>query len=582
MAGPHRAKTRHEHRAAVEEFTEDIFRTNGLEQPDPVKARETTARQLLDIGARKVATSLKEAPAAKLRMLTILGSLYMDLGLADEAVALGRQRVALAKTMYGARSSLVVPSLIELGTTLHASSSVNDREAVLLEAKGILDERGDFTSEDRAWLCWVLSENYASTDIPKSLSFAKDSVRIYRKWPPTREHAQAYYIAGLSYANSGDFAQSAASLRQAIALSKRFAGDPNPDLPRYYAYEAQAENSLRQYAAAEEDFRNALKYAQAVVGPEDVDTIETESRLGTFLMLTSRPKDALPYLENATRVCLKTKGAEDPFYTPQMLLQYGRGLHANGRPEEALRSISQAVQNRRKNRPGTRYLAQMIEDQALVLIDLGHYLEADRLLRESEQIHNKVGQKLDINYETPRLKLALSKGDLENASALLDRFYGPLPESLALSGSLLSNMENRTELALLRNDGKSAIVIAHRLAGLIESTHQQLYLATWLVRAMVDEGEGRLLEHDAAGALPLLEKAAGREEEMLDPSSPPLAQTDALLGIAYLDSGDRDKAEKLYSKARSIVRQHSELNDRYLKPVRELGRRLGDPLARQR
>jgi eukaryotic-like serine/threonine-protein kinase len=74
--------------AAVEEFTEDIFRTNSLEHPDPVKARQTTARELLDIGARKVTDSLKDAPAAKARMLAILASLYVDLGLDDQAVAL--------------------------------------------------------------------------------------------------------------------------------------------------------------------------------------------------------------------------------------------------------------------------------------------------------------------------------------------------------------------------------------------------------------------------------------------------------------------------------------------------------------
>ena len=52
--------------AAVQSFTEDIFRANSLEQPDPVKARETTARQLLDIGAHKVADNLQGAPRPNL------------------------------------------------------------------------------------------------------------------------------------------------------------------------------------------------------------------------------------------------------------------------------------------------------------------------------------------------------------------------------------------------------------------------------------------------------------------------------------------------------------------------------------
>ena len=317
---------------AVEEFTEDIFRANSVEQPDPVKAQQTTARQLLDIGARKVASKLNDAPAAKLRMLTILGSLYLNLGLEDQSVALEKQRVALAKTLYGARSALVAPALIDLGVNMHASNAVNESSGVLLEAKSILDARGDFTSQDRARLCWALGELYQSTDIPKSLAFAKESVRIYRNFPPAKEQAQAYYIAGVSYANSGEFEQSAVSLGEAIALSKRFDGDPNADLARYYAYQAQAENSLRKYAAAERDFRNALKYAKIMSGEEDVDTIETGSRLGMFLVLTSRPKQALEYLEKAKVICLKIKGPKGSFLYPASAAPVRKGSRSEWPP----------------------------------------------------------------------------------------------------------------------------------------------------------------------------------------------------------------------------------------------------------
>lgn len=95
--------------AAVEEFTEDIFRANSLENPDPVKARQTTARALLDIGAAKVTTNLNNAPDAKLRMLSILGSLYVELALNDQAAVLQKQRVAVAKQLYGVNHPAIVP-----------------------------------------------------------------------------------------------------------------------------------------------------------------------------------------------------------------------------------------------------------------------------------------------------------------------------------------------------------------------------------------------------------------------------------------------------------------------------------------
>ncbi|HLK19919.1 MAG TPA: tetratricopeptide repeat protein, partial [Bryobacteraceae bacterium] len=307
---------------------------------------------------------------------------------------------------------------------------------------------------------------------------------------------------------------------------------------------------------------------------EDVDTIETGSRLGMFLVLTARPKEGLEYLEKAKEVCLKIKGPKDPFYTPQVLLQYGRALEAIGRPEQALQSISEAVENRRKNRPGTGYLAQMLEDQALVLTELGQYEEADKLLRESEHIHNQVGQKLDINYFAPCVKLALAKGDLDGANALLDHNFGAPSESAELSGPSLSNLEARSEIAVRRGDGKSAIALAHRISAAIESSRQQVYFGGFYSRALLNEAEGRLLQRDGAGTMPLIQRAAQRQVEMSDPTSPTLARTAALLGWAYLESGDRKRAAESLAKAKAILRAHPQLSDRYALTVRELSERM--------
>ena len=560
--------------AAVQAFTEDIFRANSLEQPDPVKARETTARQLLDIGARKVADSLNDAPAAKLRMVTILGSLYHDLGLDDKAVAMNRQRLALAKKMYGPRSPLIVPALIELGSAMHSSRSVNEEDAVLLEAKSILDAKGDYTSPTRGELLTFLAESYSSTDQPKSLAYAKESIGIYRKFPPSAGLMAALYVSGVASSAAGENEQAAVHLREAIALSKKFNGDPNLDLPRYYAFEAQAENELNQYAAAEGDYRAAFRYAQKLNGDQDVDTLETESRLGTFLVSTSRPRLALPFLEKAKDDCLKTKGPDDPFYTPQMLLQYGSALQAVGRPGEALRYISDAVENRRKNRPGTRYLAQMLQNQASVLIELGRYRNARQLLEEAGQIRAKVGQKEDRSYMAPRIKLALAEGNVGEATGLIERFYGPVPDSAPVSIRLLQNMQARAELALLANDGEKAISTAHRLAEVIQSSHQEIYLRTWQSAAELVEGEGRLMEKDPPSALALFQQAIQNQSEMLEPSAPTRIQTQALLGIAYFDLGDRAKARDVLTQARAMLQKHPELSDRYLRPVHVLAARL--------
>lgn len=560
--------------AAVESFTEDIFRTNGLEQSDPVKARDTTARQLLDIGARKVAGSMNDALPAKVRMLSILGRLYRQLGLDDESVALERQRVDAAKKLSGPRNIAVVPALTSLAGAMHSSRAIHEEEAVLLEAQSILDANGDFGSQDRALLMHFFAEYYSSSDLPKALAYARDSVRLYRKWPPSGDLGDALYTLGVTSATMGNNEEAVGSLHEAIALSKRFGGDPNPDLALYYTFAAQVENELSQYAAAEQDLRSAVHDAHALVGDEGLDMLESESRLGTFLVGTSRTREALVFLERAKDACLKSKGPDDPFYTPQMLLQYGMALEAYGRPEDGLRDVVAAVANRRRNRPGTRYLAQMIENQALVLAELGRYQEAERLVEEAAGIRAKVGFKIDINHMSARFKLYLLRGSAEEASGLIESFYGPVPDSTKITPKLLRNVEARAEVALARGDGKTAISMAQRLSGIIHSNHAETYLKTWLILGELAEGEARLMEHDASGALPLLRQATQGQAEMLDPASPLRGRAEGLLGIAYFDSGDREEARGSLSTASQIFAAHPELSDYYRRPVRELARRL--------
>ncbi len=560
--------------AAVEEFTEDIFRANSLENPDPLKARQTTARALLDIGATKVAKNLNDAPAAKLRMLAILASLYRELALDDQAVDLEKQHVAVARALYGLHNAAIVPALIELGAALHASRSVNEREAVLLEAKDLLDKSGDFTSETRASLLFRLAEHYQSTDLKKSLAFAKESVNTYRKRPPSVGLGRALYEAGLASINLGNDAEAEAYLAEAISISIKFDGDPNPDLARCYAFEAEAQGHLMEYGRAEQSLRLAVKAAQTLGGDEDMDTLESESRLGSMLAVTSRMRDGIPYLLKAKDVCLKSRGADDPFYTPQMLLQYGMALQAYGQPEEALAYVTQAVENRRRNRPGTRYLGQMLEDQAQILLDLGRYEKVAQLLAEAAEIKKKVGGKMDANFITPQIGLDLALEKPGEAADLIERHYGPVPDSAPVSLDFLRNLDARAKVALATRDGKTAVAMTGRTLETIDAGHLELYLKSRQASAMLDRGRGYQLEHDPGKALPLLQGALKASNELFDANSPRIAEAEATLGICYLELGDRANATALLSKANANLRTHKDLGEGYRQPTRELVKRL--------
>jgi serine/threonine-protein kinase len=556
---------------AVQEFTEDIFYTNSRSNPDPVKAQQTTARQLLDIGARKASASLQDAPEAKLRMLKMLGSLYQSLGVDDQAVSLEKDRLAAAEKLYGRESPELVRILLDLASCMHASRSVNERETVLLRAKAIVDKQHDFNSETRGRLLVGLAQHYTSSDLEKATRFAGESITVLRQYPLSGSYVSALYVAGLAYERSGEFAKSVSALDEAIAVSKRIDGDPNESLPRFYAHSAGAHEELGQYDSAERGYTLAYEYARKLGGDTDIDTLETESRLGSYLIDTSRFEQGLRLLQKATTDCLRVQGPDDPFYTPQMQLQLGMALEARDRPEEALREISAAVKNRQEHRPGTVYLAQMMEDEALVLIELGRLPEAERELSSAEQIRRKVNSKLTANFAIPRVQLELVRHHTGEALSLVERYYGPVNAEGQRSHDAMRNLLFRAEIAAQNRDGRSVASLMKQLQARLAAEQHVKYLRTWLAKSLFYEGVGRIQQGDFQGAVPVLQKAVDERTALLDRNSPELAITEAMLGQAYFGCRDFGHARSLLASAQSRLSAHKELNDTYKEPVRALG-----------
>ncbi|HXJ86163.1 MAG TPA: protein kinase [Candidatus Binatia bacterium] len=570
----HIAKRESRVASAMEGFLEDIFRANSSYQDDPIKARQTTARELLDIGARKIDQQLTDVPEAKLRILSTLGTMYADLGLADEAVSQQRKKVDLARSRYGKDSLEVAGPLIDLGSALHSSSSVGDREGVLLEAKRILDEHHDFTSKERADLSMQMAQHYESSDLQKALQYARESVDVYRHYPTSPMLAEALYEEAILLPMMGRSREAEPLLQEAIQLSAKLEGDPNASLARFYAYLGQTQQDLTEFAAADESLRKALQAARKLNGEDHVDTLETELRLGAFLSATSRTTEGLEHIERAQQILLRTHRDDDPFFAPQVYLEYGRSLAHAGRWEEGLTYVEKAVKNRRKNRPGTRYLAQMLYLQASILTDMGHYAEAGRLLDEADAIAKKV------NYPTPyiaadeRARLLIATGRNGEADSALDTFHPMAPPAGALELDSLKLLVSRAETALARGDAESASRLAEEVTQELAASTARDYLKWLEARAVLVQGRADLQLGHPSNALPRLQRAIELRQSAVDATSPLLAIAQIGLADCYLDLGNKAKGVDLARIAKHAFSSHRELGSQYLQPLQSLERRL--------
>ena len=103
---------------AVEGFLEEILRANSAENPDPAKARTTTARELLDRAADRIDVALADAPAARLRMVELVGRLYSDFGMHRRAAEFERRTVDLTRDLYGPADPRVAYALAEFANAI--------------------------------------------------------------------------------------------------------------------------------------------------------------------------------------------------------------------------------------------------------------------------------------------------------------------------------------------------------------------------------------------------------------------------------------------------------------------------------
>ncbi len=563
---------------AMEKFLEDIFRANSAHQDDPVKARQTTARELLDIGAAKVDNELADVPEAKIRILNTLGDMYFDLGLGDQSVNMRRKRVELTRRQYGNNSLELVDALGDLGTAMHATASVGEREAILLEAKRILDQRRDFSSQQRGSLSMMLAEHYESSNLNEALDYARQAVEVYRKYPNDPALAEALHWEGLLLSTMRRPREAQPLLAEAVKVSTKTEGNPNANLARFYAYLGQNQQDLTEFADAEQSLRGALLAARKFNGEDHVDTLETEMRLGIFLVATSRTAEGLEHIEHAKAILLRTRSPDDPFFAPQVYLEYGRTLAYAGRLEEGLAYVQKAVENRRKNRPGTRYLAQMLELQASILVDMGSYVQAQRLMDEAEDLAKKTKYPTQYLAVDERARLLIATGHANEADAALGSFHpaAPLPGALDIDSLRIEVL--RAENALARADAEAAVAPAGHVVQVLSSSAARDYMKSLEARAALVEGRAYLRLDRSAEALPLLQRSVQLRQSTLEPISPLLASAQIALAECYLALGNREQAQTLAANSKKALQTHQQISSLYTRPLQDLEKRLRSTL----
>lgn len=352
------------------------------EAPNP----DIKARQVLERGVERVRTELKDQPATRARLLTVLGGIYGNLGLHTQAQGLLEEALALQERLSGQDDAALVPVLTRLGNAL-AGQGDHTRADALFRRAAEIASREKVPAEEGAALNLLAASLHAQGRLDEAEPVARRSVAAWTRavGPDSAKTAGAMVNLALVELNRGRYASAEPILVSVLATLERHLGPDHPDvastvtnlatvrkeLGQLAEAEALTRRSLalaekrlgpenpqcavvrndlavalfeqRRYAEAEEQYRRAVAIAEPALGAGHPLVAIFTSNLAETCLLQGRPAEAEPLYRRALAAARKAFGEQHPAVA-EMLLGLGRTCAALENAEDAeellLRSIS--------------------------------------------------------------------------------------------------------------------------------------------------------------------------------------------------------------------------------------------------
>ena len=561
-------------------FVEDIFKTNSSDRPDPVQARKTTARELLDIGARRVDATLGNAPGARFRIGGTLVGMYDDLDLRPEVLTLQRKQVELARTLHGARSAELAEQLVHLADAAERS---NQRDAALpaaQEARSVLDALGDNGSPTRALLELELGRLLFldGAKLDEALVHARRANDLYRSSPASEKLVESFMtLAGIR--TKQGFAEEGHDLMaQALRASAEVPGGMKRRQPELLLYAADAEESLGNFDAARARYEQALEALGRIGAAQTPQALGVVSGLGSLMHAADRYREAVDYAKQAVELAGKLAHDGNDFSAQAAAFDdYAIALLYYGHVEETLDAIRTADRLWHAQ-GGVDRDARMLAYTALAQGERGDFARAHEALdRREALLRTQAATRTNRRNEgvVLQIQLLLAEGRAADAAKAFESLalvpgMGGNAANLSLSRPLL---EGRVLLA--NHDVEGAKRAGDLALALLDKNPRRATMGANDMWAQRIVGEALHRSGQAAQALPFKRRALELAQSLYDPKlGLRLAEAQLALAECELDLGQHSAAVALRNQARAIHAAHPEVGPQHRAALRTLDARL--------
>jgi serine/threonine-protein kinase len=420
---------------AVQDFLISIFRANTRDQPDPAKAREASARELLATGAARLRQDRTLPFAARDKLLAVVALLYNEMGLHDDAAVMARERVDALRQQKSTPPEVLASALLQYAGNLQETPQRGQALPVLREAEGLLVARGQGDTRTAGELYSYLAQQLVYTDGVHAKDYAQRASRILHRTAPGSDELLGALFMQYSTLQASDPVAAEAALREAVELARALHGERHALYGDGVLWLADIEASRLENAAAERHFLIADGIAQRVTEATSYARIQVDLRYGRFLCETGRMAQGVARLQQSLTLAAEShRGTGDGMYVAwaHQNLAYAALLRAD--PDMAASEVAQALEVQRQSGSDDAVARQL---ELATDIDLARDdpIGAAAALAEARAIRERTGTATEPGFrEGLRLReadLLLRAGDPAQASSRYATIVdAPMPDQL--------------------------------------------------------------------------------------------------------------------------------------------------------
>jgi eukaryotic-like serine/threonine-protein kinase len=368
---------------AATTFMAGVFR---LSDPGESRGETLRAREILDIAARRIDTELAGTPALQADMLSLVGRIYMQLGMYANARPLLERGLSLRQRIHPSQHIEIGDSLDALGTLQSREGKYADSERTLTAALATLEATSGVESAEYASALQHLAETLnRQARFEKAEETARRALAV-RKALFGEQHpavAESLMLLAELRRSRGNFKDAIAFDRQALDVRRAHFGNLHPDVIQSLSSLALGYYDLADYPASEKLYAQALAAARQTLGADHPDTLQAMNDLATVLAQEGRLAESEPLLREALAARRRRLGDAHPTLVITLnalagtVRRLGRGDEAAGLYREALSIAERALG------PNHLEVAKNLNDLGTLLQERGELAEAESMIRRS-------------------------------------------------------------------------------------------------------------------------------------------------------------------------------------------------------